>query len=557
MTDFKIYKDYRMDNLLVDNLTVSNNLTTRNLNVTNSMTVSGEMHLPYPKEDALIDEMTFLLANGSFTYRNIAGNVDHQLSRLTSPAYGDGLSTPSGSDRPNPRTISNAICDQASPIIIPNTKNCTDLFWLWGQFVDHDLDLTPGHSPEEDFNIPIPIGDPDFDPNSTGTVILPFTRSIYDTNTGISTPRQQLTRITPQLDSSNIYGSTTSRCTWIRAYNFGKLKTTGGDMLPINDGTQENAGSSGNIFVSGDVRANENVALTCLHTLFMREHNYWAEHLAKKGLTNDEEIYQRARVMVESIYQSITYTEFLPLLLGDSAIPAYTAYSSGTSPTVSNEFSTAAYRLGHSLVSEIIHRHNVNGTVIPEGNLTLRDAFFRCDRYANDGDISSVFRGMAGNICQKLDSIIVDSLRNFLFGQPGSGGLDLASLNIQRARDHGIADYNSVRVGLGLNARTNFNQLTTNTSLANALSGVYGGDINKVDLWVAGLVEDPVSPSQLGETFHNIVRNQFIRTRNGDPLWYERRLTGKLLTLVRNTKLSDVIARNTNAKVQKECMKLA
>ena len=45
---------------------------------------------------------------------------------------------------------------------------------------------------------------------------------------------------------------------------------------------------------------------------------------------------------------------------------------------------------------------------------------------------------------------IVDDVRDFLFGEPIPGGFDLATLNIQRGRDHGLPGYNAVRVAFGL-----------------------------------------------------------------------------------------------------------
>jgi hypothetical protein len=52
----------------------------------------------------------------------------------------------------------------------------------WGQFIDHDLSLTDTGT--TDFNIEVPAGDPSFDPESTGKVIIPMTRS-HDRGTGL------------------------------------------------------------------------------------------------------------------------------------------------------------------------------------------------------------------------------------------------------------------------------------------------------------------------------------------------------------------------------------
>lgn len=294
--------------------------------------------------------------------------------------------------------------------------------------------------------------------------------------------------------------------------------------------------------------------MTSLHTIFLREHNWWCDKILKKTSSfSDEQVFQRARMMVEAEIQHITYKEFLPLLLGTGSIETYTGYKSNVNATVSNEFSTAAYRLGHSLVSETLLRLDKNEKVVEEGNLDLRDGFFNPSNYANIGGINSLLLGASKNICQKLNSKIVNSLRNFLFGQPGSGGLDLASLNIQRGRDHGIADYNSVRVDLGLTAKTSFSDISSDASVSSALFSVYS-NVNEIDLWVGGLAENLHGDGQLGETFFTLVKDQFIRSRDGDEYWYENVIDFSCLTQIKNTKLSDILNRNSGCLFQKDVM---
>ena len=244
-----------------------------------------------------------------------------------------------------------------------------------------------------------------------------------------------------------------------------------------------------------------------------------------------------------ALLQSVTYNEFLPALLGADALDAYAGYDASVNAGISNIFSTAAYRLGHSLLSSELQRVDADGNVAEEGSLSLQAAFFRPGEVEEHG-IDSLLQGAATQLAQELDTQVIDDVRNFLFGPPGAGGFDLASLNIQRGRDHGLPDYNQARIDLGLEPVTSFADLTSDEQLAAALEEVYG-DINEVDIWVGGLAEDHVPGSSVGETFRTILVDQFTRLRDGDRYWYENVLTGSELEEVSNTRLSDVIERNS------------
>src|SRR5689334_20252418 len=105
--------------------------------------------------------------------------------------------------------------------------------YAWGQFIDHDLDLTPTGS--ESFNVAVPTDDPSFDPNGTGTQTILLNRSIYDPTTGVTSARQQVNVITAWLDGSMIYGSNATTAAALRTFSGGLLKTSGGNLLPLNN----------------------------------------------------------------------------------------------------------------------------------------------------------------------------------------------------------------------------------------------------------------------------------------------------------------------------------
>jgi hypothetical protein len=98
------------------------------------------------------------------------GSVGTDLLRAAPAAYGDGISSLAGADRPGPRDISNAVSAQTDDV--PNAFHLSDFIYGWGQFIDHDLDLTPTGTTEP-INIPGPQGDSWFDPNGTGNQVIP------------------------------------------------------------------------------------------------------------------------------------------------------------------------------------------------------------------------------------------------------------------------------------------------------------------------------------------------------------------------------------------------
>ena len=469
------------------------------------------------------------------------------LGRLMAADYADNIGQMAGINRPNPRAISNAVAAQDR--LVSNDRRASDFFWQWGQFLDHDVDLTDGSAPPETAHIPVPAGDMYFDPDGTGTAVIFFNRSVYNPETGISpeAPRQQLNEITGWIDASNVYGSDTERATELRTNDgTGKLKTSAGDLLPFNTAGLPNAGGgSASLFLAGDVRANEQVGLTAMHTLFVREHNRLANDIAARYPSlSGEEIYQRARRIVGAQMQVITYREFLPLLLGRRALGRYRGYEPGTDARIMNAFSSAAYRLGHSLLSPQLLRLDARGKPIQAGHLPLRDAFFAPDELTRGGGIEPILRGLAAQACQQLDHLVIDDVRNFLFGQPGAGGFDLAALNIQRGRDHGLPGYNDTRAAFGLGRVANFAQISSDRDVQRRLASIYA-TVDDIDLWVGGLAEDHRRDAMVGETFYVILKYQFEVLRDGDRFWYEHYFHGRELAEIRRTRLADIIRRNT------------
>jgi hypothetical protein len=416
------------------------------------------------------------------------------------------------------------------------------------------VDLTGAASPVEGFDIPIPAGDPIFDQANTGTQIMSFQRSHYDTTTGLGpgNPRQQVNEITSYLDASMVYGSDVTRGTALRTLSGGRLKTSAGNLLPLNTfGLPNGTGGPADpaqFYIAGDVRANEQVGLTATHTLMMREHNRLADEIAAANPSwTDEQIYQRARKLVGAEIQSITYREFLPALLGPHSPGVVSTYDPGLNASVANEFSTALFRVGHTMLPPQLMRMQNDGTEAPGGHMPLRHAFFLPQNLAGSGELEYFLKGLASDQQQEVDMHLIDDVRNFLFGEPIPGGFDLAALNIQRGRDHGLPDYNAVRAAYGLPAASSFAEISSDPDVQAGLASLYG-DVNKIDVWVGAIAEDHLPGAEVGPLIAAGLVDQFTRLRDGDRFWYLRDsdLSADDLAWLNSLQLSDVIRLNSS-----------
>ena len=507
------------------------------------------------------------------------GQAGTDLLRLAPVGYADGISAPSLPQDQSARAISNILNNQADPKAPSQDLNTVDqqslsrFGYAFGQFLDHDLDFTPAGGAS--FPIPVAPGDP------IGPSPLPFTRSQFDPTTGTDDPRQQINAVTSFLDLSQVYGSDAATADALRTHVDGQLKTSPGGMLPYDNanyftapqltalnqsvGGMENQGPlpTADLFATGDTRGNENVELMALQTLFVRNHNRIASEL-RKGHPgwSDEQLYQEARKINIAEYQSIIYNEWMPAVLGPNALPAYTGYNPNVNAGIATEFSTVAFRFGHSMVNGQVARQDNQGLGIvdidPSGAaINLAQDFFDTNLLSAGGaidpltghtasPIDAILKGDADGTSQAMDPMAVNEVRNLLFGNAGAGGQDLIALDIQRGRDNGLPDYNTVRVAYGLPPVTSFAQITSNVQVQQELQQAYGS-VNNIDALEGGLAEDHVPGSDLGPLFQAILVDQFSRLRDGDRFFYldEPWSPAELRILRQGNTLAKVIKANT------------
>lgn len=475
-------------------------------------------------------------SGNNLTHTDMGSTGAHQL-RLTTPTYSDGLGAMRSG--PHARVISNAVGQQTTS---GNSANLSAMFWQWGQFIDHDMVLT--HGGGEFSPMFAPGGDPVFPAGS----MIPFSRSGFETDA--SGVRQFANGITAFLDGSMVYGSDDARADTLRSFTGGRLALDASGFMLRNTTGIENANDgflpNETMFLAGDIRANEQAGLTAMHTVFAREHNLWADRLASENPGwNDEQIYQMARKIVGAEIQKITYDEWLPAMLGNGALGVYSGYDSGVDAGISLEFSTAAFRFGHTMLNENLMRLSEDGSEFAGGALTLHQNFFNPDSITGAGALDALMRGMAAQEAEELDTQLSNGVRNLLFGDPGHGGMDLLAANLMRGRDHGIGTFNDIREAFGLERLDEWSQLTTDTELAAALSGVYDS-VDALDAWIGLVAEDKDHDAIVGETLSLALADQFARLRDGDRFFYlnDDALAPYMIDIDHVT-LDDILSRNT------------
>ncbi|KAJ8417636.1 hypothetical protein AAFF_G00224790 [Aldrovandia affinis] len=416
------------------------------------------------------------------------------------------------------------------------------------------VDSTQPGCPPEFMQIPVPLGDPVFDPNRTGKTLLPFQRGRWAKDTGQSpnNPRTQVNHVTAWMDGSSIYGSSGSWCDALRSFSRGCLDSGSGGDLPKHstrpyfmwNSVDPSTGQHGRdgLYQFGNARGNENVFTVAEGIIWFRYHNHLASKLQEQHpLWSDEELFQSARKMVVATFQNIAFYEWLPLYLGIPTVPAYPGYQKHVDPGISPEFQAAAMRFG--------------STMVPPG-VYMRNSFWNRENpnLRTGRDIDDLIMGMASQIAEKEDNIVVEDLRDYMYGPLKFSRSDLVALTVQRGRDSGLPSYNQARAAFNLEPVSHWGEINpqlnkTSPQLFRDLAELYGNDISKLELFPGGLLESSGSP---GPLFSTIILDQFQRIRDGDRYWFENNknglFTAEEVQAIRNTSFHSVLLAVTSAE---------
>ncbi|XP_069766439.1 eosinophil peroxidase-like isoform X2 [Narcine bancroftii] len=530
------------------------------------------------------------------------GSSNTALARWLPARYEDGISIPLGwtpNKLPLAREVSNKILKVSNKDVISD-KYFSHMFMQWGQWIDHDMSLSPVSGSLETFNdgincertcvqrnpcfpIKIPPGDPRITQNET---CMPFFRSAPACGTGESAslfgdvnPRQQINSLTSFIDVNEVYGSTDCLANKLRnlTNELGLLAVNqeysdnGREYLPFITISRNLCGvlreacaahpKATPCFIGGDVRVNEQLGLLSIHTIFLREHNRIARELKRLNPHwSGDTIYHETRKILGAFQQIINTRDYIPKVIGDEAsqeyLPSYNGYDASVNPSIASVFSTAAFRFGHLSIQPTLFRLDENFKEHPQfKNLPLHLTFFSPWRMIREGGVDPLIRGLFGHPAKlhTQDKLMVDELRDNLFKLTAHVSLDLGSLNIQRSRDHGLQGYTAWRRFCGLSEPKTLLELTKvikNMDLARKLIELYKEPAN-IDVWVGAISEPFLEGAKVGPLLACIIGKQFRNLRDGDRFWWENDgvFTSTQRMALYEITMSRIICDNTGIKM--------
>jgi hypothetical protein len=417
---------------------------------------------------------------------------------------------------PNPRLISRQLLTREG-FQPATTLNLLAAAWI--QFEVHDW-FSHGIDPSQHWEIPLADDDPW--PNrtrrskqATGRHVMRIERTPPDPSPDNQGPPTYVTRDTHWWDSSQIYGGAPNLkfAKELRLGHRGQLRIDDLGLAPEEaERTLDLTGTAGAFWVG----------LAILHSLFMREHNAICERLAAEypGMS-DQQLYEKARLVNAALMAKIHTVDWTPAIiahpttvfalranwfgvLGErfrryfgritndevlQGIPGSPTNQHGVPYSLTEEF-VAVYRMHPLIPDHFVFRSVADNQLIVEhelSDLTVRHVRDRLKELKMDDIFYSFGRAYPGAI----------NLHNFPrqlqhFKRFDNSAVDLASIDILRARERGVPRYNEFRRLLRLKPASSFEELTDNPTWAAELRRIYR-DVERVDLMI-GLYAEPKPP---------------------------------------------------------------
>jgi hypothetical protein len=337
-------------------------------------------------------------------------------------------------------------------------------------------------------------------------------------------------------DGSSIYGSNTDQQRVIRSGVDGKLNVSADGMLILPDDPSLNP-----TLVPGFW-----AGLAMMGGLFTLEHNAVCDHLKAANPTwSDEELFQRARLVVCALIAKIHTVEWTPAIISHPT--TVTALRANWFGVVGERFTRTFGRISGSEIlsgipgSETDH-YGVPYSLTEEFSIVYRMHPLIPDDYAvrsaaDDALLAEfTFRDLAGPAARTVlgqvsmtdllysfgtshpGAIVLNNFPRFLqeFQRPDGKLNDLAAVDVLRTRELGVPRYNEFRRLLHLKPAEDFLALTGDAGLAATMQDVYAGDIEAVDTVVGMFAEQRPTGFAFSDTAFRIFILMASRRLNSD-----------------------------------------
>ena len=330
----------------------------------------------------------------------------------------------------NARVLSNVEFGSGDDASLEDARGVSAFAAFFSEFVFNDIFRPVYHNDHTD-SIPVPPGDPVFPEDSHITFRVPVSAHTFPPNCPFP-----LNNGTAYIDLSNVYGSSdTGELSRLRTHSLGRMRAVFDDESQL---LERNA-TTGKWLIA-DVRDTYNAGVLALHTLAVRNHNYWAAQLLAFHHTwTDEQLFWKARQLNIAEWQRIVYHEWLPTLLfihGVTPDPLSPVPNTLTEARVTME---EALALMPAMVDTMFpaYINKGDGAPIPYANFTGRAG----QDLISAHNIESFLGSCVKTHARRFDGNIIAERRN-----QGNSTVprDLVAIHLQRGRIARILDWHSV-----------------------------------------------------------------------------------------------------------------
>jgi hypothetical protein len=401
---------------------------------------------------------------------------------------------------PNPRLVSRELLTR-DEFIPATTLNL--LAGAWIQFEVHDWFSHGKGEPENPWVVPL-AGD---DPWPQNPMEIPRTRP--DPSADPTGPPTFVTDDTHWWDGSQIYGRDPAFANALRSREHGRLRIDEHGLPPRD--LEQHVDPTG-------VASNFWVGLALLHSLFMREHNAVCAHLhATHPELSDDELYDKARLVVAALMAKIHTTDWTPAIIAHPTtvtalrtnwwglegqwldkhigrrtsnevirgIPGSPTNHHGVPYALTEEF-VCVYRMHPLIPDDYSFRSLADDAVLQERTLPEIGALHVRERF-DEVPMADLLYSFGTS---HPGAITLHNFPRFLqhFDRVDGSLVDLASIDVLRVRERGVPRYNEFRRLLHLKAFDTFEEMADTPEHAEELRRIYG-DVERVDTMIGMYAE--------------------------------------------------------------------